>query len=101
MHCFCGKWSLAERIRNNGWFLTVPTSVTKSEQFQRVAKEMPLSQLFCETDAPYLHPEKGWPNEPTLVVESYKKIAELKNIPLEQVKKTLAGNFTRLFKLKA
>ncbi len=97
MHCFCGKWKLVERIQKNCWFLTVPTSVTKSQQFQAIAQTVPLAQLFCETDAPFLHPENKWPNEPALVVESYKKIAELKNISLEEVKKEIANNFERLF----
>ena len=97
MHCFCGKWKLVERIQNNGWFLTVPTSVVKSEQFQRVAREVPLDQLFCETDAPFLHPEKKWPNEPALVVESYMKIAELKKISLEEVTQAIESNYAKLF----
>jgi TatD DNase family protein len=97
MHCFCGKWKLVERIQKNGWFLTVPTSVTKSEQFQAIARKVSLGQLFCETDSPFLHPDKKWPNEPALVVESYKKIAELKAITLEEVKKQLYQNFIHLF----
>ncbi len=97
MHCFCGKWKLVERIQKNGWFITVPTSVASSQQFQSIAKEIPLEQLFCETDSPYLHPEKKWPNEPALVIQSYKKIAELKNISLEIVKKQISENFNRLF----
>lgn len=97
MHCFCGKWKLVERIQKNGWFLTVPTSVVNSQQFQAIAQEVPLAHLFCETDTPYLHPEKKWPNEPALVIESYKKIAELKKIPLEEIKKEIIKNFERLF----
>ncbi len=97
MHCFCGKWKLVERIQKNGWFLTVPTSVVHSQQFQTIAREIPLNQLFCETDAPYLHPEKKFPNEPALVVESYKKIAELKKVSLKEVQEKIAENYRRLF----
>ena len=58
---------------------------------------MPLDQLFCETDAPFLHPEKKWPNEPALVVESYMKIAELKKISLEEVTQAIESNYAKLF----
>jgi TatD DNase family protein len=101
MHCFSGKWSLAQRIIANGWYLTVPTSVTRSEQFQRYAKEMPLSQLFCETDAPYLHPDKTvttLSNEPANVVVSYEWIAKLRGMKVEEVKKRLFENYQRLFR---
>ena len=47
MHCFCGKKSLVKRIAGNGWFLTVPTIVVRSQQFQDIAKNVPISQLFC------------------------------------------------------
>lgn len=97
MHCFCGKWKHAERTIANGWFLSVPTNVTVSEQFQRIASELPLTRLFCETDAPYLHPERLWPNEPALVVQSYEMIAKLKGIPLEDVCDVLIRNYQNLF----
>lgn len=100
MHCFSGKWSLAQRIIANGWYLTVPTSVTRSEQFQRYAQEVPLSQLFCETDAPFLHPDKTvltLSNEPANVVVSYEAIAKAKNLSLPAVRDALYENYRRLF----
>lgn len=100
MHCFSGKWSLAQRIIANGWYLTVPTSVTRSEQFQRYAKELPLTQLFCETDAPYLHPDKSvltLSNEPANVVASYETIARLRGMKIEDVRDQIFENYQRLF----
>jgi TatD DNase family protein len=97
MHCFSGKWKLVERVVANDWFVTIPTSVISSEHFQRIAREIPLKNLFCETDAPYLHPDKGWPNEPSLVVRAYQKLSEIKGIPLEDVKAMLARNYERVF----
>lgn len=100
MHCFSGKWSLAQRIIANGWYLTVPTSVTRSEQFQRYAQELPLTQLFCETDAPYLHPDKNvttLSNEPANVVVSYEWIAKLRGMKLEDVRDQIFKNYQKLF----
>ncbi len=97
MHCFSGKWKLVEKIIANGWFLTIPTSVISSEHFQRIAREVPLTHLFCETDAPYLHPDKQWPNEPALVVRAYEKLAEIKGIEVEDVAKVIERNYEKVF----
>ena len=97
MHCFSGKMSLAKRIRELGWSFTIPTSVKNSEHFQKIIADTDISQLLCETDSPYLHPDKGFPNEPANVVESYKKIAEIKKLSVKDVEKKIEDNFKRLF----
>lgn len=97
MHCFSGKKKLVSRITQNGWTLTVPTSVVRSEQFQYIARETPLTQLLCETDSPYLSPDKTFPNEPANVVASYEAIARLRGISLRDVEKQLEKNFLVLF----
>lgn len=97
MHCFSGSFNLIRKIITNKWFLTIPTNVTFSEHFQKVIELAPIEQLLCETDSPYLHPEKKRDNEPMNVIESYKKIAEIKKLPLEQVENQIENNYRRLF----
>jgi len=100
MHCFCGKKKFVSRIKDNDWYITIPTSVTRSQQFQEIALEFPLDRLFCETDAPFLHPFKSFSeekNEPSFVVESYKKIAELCKMKLVDVEKQIEKNYRKLF----
>lgn len=99
MHCFSGKMSLVERIAKNGWFLSLPANITFSEHFQNVAKKIDIDNLLCETDSPYLHPRKERDNEPANVVESYKKIAEIKNMSLKEVELKIEDNFNKLFKI--
>lgn len=102
MHCFSGKLKLVERIAQNGWFITIPTSVKRSEHFQKVISLVPIEQLFCETDSPYLHPdgqEAKEENEPANVVVSYEKIAEIKGLPLKKVEKHIEDNFRKLFEI--
>ncbi len=98
MHCFSGKFSLAKKIESLGWFLSIPASVKNSEHFQNIAKNISINNLFCETDSPYLHPDKKRDNTPKFVVESYKKIAELKGISLTEVKDKIEKNYNSLFK---
>jgi|SRR3989344_997417 len=97
MHCFSGKMSLVDRIVKNGWLLSIPANIHYNQQFQDVVKRVSLSNLLCETDTPYLHPLKEWPNEPANVIYSYKKIAEIKGIKLEEVEKEIENNFNKLF----
>lgn len=97
MHCFSGRKPLVKRIADNGWFLAVPTIVVRSQQFQYIATNVPISQLFCETDSPYLSPYRKQQNEPAFVIESYKKIAEIKNMDIDEVVDNIYMNWQRVF----
>ena len=100
MHCFCGSKELVKRVIKNGWYISIPANVTFSKQFQENIALTPIEQLFCETDSPFLHPEKGKRNNtPTNVIESYKKIAEIKMIDLETVTMKIEQNFKRVFRV--
>lgn len=97
MHCFSGNMKLVDRIIKNKWHLTAPTNIKHSEHFQKIAQKTPIEQLFCETDSPFLHPDKLRDNEPANAIESYNKIAEIKNMPLAEVEKIIEENFKKLF----
>lgn len=97
MHCFSGSFKLIKKIAENSWFLSVPTNVNYSAQFQQLVKEVPISNLLCETDSPFLHPLREQNNSPKNVVYSYKKIAEIKNINLKELERKIEENFRKLF----
>lgn len=98
MHCFNGNIKLVKRIIKNKWFLSIPTIITYSEHFKKVAEIAPIEQIFCETDSPFLHPIKGTRNnEPSNIVECYKKIAEIKKLNVKEVEENIEDNFKRLF----
>jgi len=99
MHCFSGSMKLVKRIIENGWNLSIPTNVVYSEHFQKIVELTPIKNLFCETDSPFLNPYKSeeFHNEPANVIESYKKIAEIKGISLDEVKNQIFENFERVF----
>ena len=97
MHCFSSKKSLVKRISDNGWFLTAPTIIVTSQQFQEIVKNVPISQLFCETDSPYLSPYKEKTNEPAFVAESYSKIAEIKEMDVIEAINNIYMNWQKVF----
>ncbi|MBU0666556.1 MAG: TatD family hydrolase [Nanoarchaeota archaeon] len=98
MHCFSGKKKLLQRIINNKWYLSIPCNVVRSEQFQEAVKLCPLKQLLTETDAPFLSPNpKISRNEPKYVIETIKKISEIKNMDAEEVANIIFMNYQNLF----
>ncbi len=71
----------------------------KTEGLQAAVREAPLDRLMVETDSPYLAPVpyRGKKNEPAYVVETAKKVAELKGLSLEQVAEATTANSARVF----
>ncbi len=99
MHCFGGKHTQAKRIRENKWYFSIPTSIVRDQSFQKIVKETPISQLLTETDSPFLSPFRGKRNEPSFVIETIKKIAEIKNLPEEDVANLVYRNTQILLKI--
>jgi TatD DNase family protein len=97
LHCFSGKKSLIKRAADKGWSFSIPTNVVKSEHFQELVKNVHISQLLTETDCPYLSPFAGQRNEPAFVIESVKRIAEIKGITLDDASNVIFMNYQNLF----
>ncbi len=98
MHCFSGKLSLARKIEDNGWYMSIPPNIVFSTHFQELVKTVSLSHLLTETDSPFLSNEKGGRNEPANVSFTVKKIAELKGLDTTETENNIFLNFSRLFK---
>lgn len=97
LHCFCGKKHLIKQASELGFYFSIPTNVVKAQNLQDLVKIVNINQLFAETDAPFLSPFQGKTNEPSFVVEAYKKIAEIKGFELNEVKNNIFLNFQRIF----
>ena len=97
LHCFSGKKWLVQRAADLGYYFSVPTNVVRAHNFQIMAERVNINQLFCETDSPYLSPFAEKRNEPAFVVESYKKIAEIKKMELTEVINNVWMNYQKLF----
>lgn len=97
-HCFTGKPQVAEIISEEGYYISLPTLILRSKSMKNVAKRIPLSRLFAETDAPYLSPdEEKERNLPQNVKTVYDEIARQKKSEVETVEAGIARNFTLLF----
>jgi TatD DNase family protein len=96
MHCFSGKLKLLDKIVKNNWVVSVPSSVKYNSYFQEVILKLPLDNLLCETDSPFLHPNREKNNEPANVIEVYKAISEIKKISLVDAERNIESNFKRI-----
>jgi len=97
MHAFDGKTSAALQAVEAGYFFSIPPSVGRSRQKQKLVKNLPLSCILVETDSPVLGPEPNERNEPANVTVSIKAIAELKNVSEEAVMEAVAANTAKLY----
>jgi TatD DNase family protein len=97
LHAFDGKFSAAAPAVDAGFFFSVPPSVVRSEQKQKLIKNLPLECLLVETDSPVLGPEPRNRNEPANAIIALKAIAELKGVSASEVMEAVAENTRRLY----
>lgn len=102
-HCFSGNYEMAKRCMDLGFYLSIPGVVTfdKAKTLREVVARVPLSSLMLETDAPFLAPvpHRGKRNEPSFLIHTAEKVAEIKNASLEDIANITSQNAKNLFGL--
>jgi TatD DNase family protein len=97
MHAFDGKAGAALPAVEAGYFFSIPPSVVRSRQKQKLVKRLPLSCLLIESDSPVLGPSPHERNEPANIRQSIKAIAALKDGSEEEVVAAISENTERLY----
>lgn len=100
-HCFTGTIEHAERIAKLGFYLGLGGVATfKKGGMDEVIPEMDITKIVLETDSPYLAPvpHRGKRNEPAYIPLIAAKVAQLKNISLEELQRITSQNAAALFK---
>jgi len=101
-HCFPGNINEAHQAVDMGFYLGIGGVVTyKNSSMAAVVKHFGLEHLVLETDAPYLPPvpHRGKRNESAYIPLIASFIAQLKNIPSNEVALVTSSNATRLFRI--
>jgi TatD DNase family protein len=103
IHCFTGDLAAARNYLDLGFDLSISGVVTykKTEALAEAVAFAPLARLLVETDSPYLAPvpHRGRRNEPAFVVETARRVAELKGVPTEEVAEATTANAERVYRL--
>lgn len=100
-HCFTGTLEQADRITKLGFYLGIGGVVTfRNGGMDKVIPSLDLKHMVLETDSPYLAPapHRGKRNEPKYIPLVAAKVAELKNISLEEVQEVTTRNALDFFK---
>ena len=99
IHCFSGSVDFAEKIINLGYYISFTGMITFVKELELVIEKIDLKYIMLETDAPYLAPVpyRGKTNQPAYVNKIAEKIAEIKNISIQEVDQITSKNARSLF----
>ena len=103
IHCFSSSLEMAKEFIKLGYKLGIGGVLTfKNSNLYKVIENIDLENILLETDSPYLSPEpfRGKKNIPSNVYYVAKKIAEIKNINVEEVIDITTKNAKELFDIK-
>jgi len=102
MHCFTGTVDQARQAVERGFHLGFGGVLTfpKAAELRAAARETPDDRILVETDCPYLAPvpHRGKRNEPAFVVETARRLAEVRGTTLEAIAALTTSNFHRLMR---
>jgi len=101
MHCFTGTTEFAIKLINLNAYFSASGIITfkKSLSLQKTFEIIPLDKLLIETDSPFLAPEpfRGKKNEPSFILHTLKKLAEIRKVNKKELDTITTNNFNRLF----
>ncbi len=104
-HCFSSDWGFAQEILVLGAFISFTGNITYgNKKIKKVIERVPLDRIMLDSDSPYLVPEPlrsedTSRNEPQYIIEIAKKIANVRNISLEEVCSQTTKNAKTFFSI--
>ncbi len=101
MHCFTETYEMAKKAIDQDFYISFSGIITfkNAQELRDVVKKIPMNRILIETDSPYLAPvpNRGKTNEPSNVMYVAEKIADIKNLSIEEVASITTANFKKLF----
>lgn len=101
VHFFAGTVDDAKRLLDLGFSFSFGGVITFARDYDEVVRYIQIERIVLETDAPYITPVpyRGRRNEPAYIMETAKKLAELKTLSYETTAHQTAENAKTLFGL--
>ncbi len=102
-HCYSGSLEMAKELIKRGWYIGFTGVLTfkNARKAVEVAREIPLERIVLETDCPYMSPEpfRGKRNDPGKLYRMAQALAQIRDVPVEQVEAITFENGKRLYRL--
>ncbi len=102
IHCFGRDYAIAKKFLDLGFLISYTGNITYNKERASSVLKVPLDKIMVETDCPFMAPVpfRGKRNEPLYVKYVAQKIAEIKNLTLEELAEKTTQNAKELFGLK-
>ena len=99
IHFFAGTVDDARALLDLGFSFSFGGVITFARDYDEVVRYIPIERIVLETDAPYITPvpHRGRRNEPAYIVETARKLAELKTLSYETTVQTTTENARKIF----
>ncbi|WP_304223755.1 TatD family hydrolase [Gracilinema caldarium] len=101
IHCFSYGPQEITSFLEQGWYISFAGNVTykNAQELREALQAADITQILLETDSPYLAPvpHRGKKANPSMVQYQYELASRIKNIPLEDLARQVARNFSTLF----
>jgi len=102
-HCYSGSAEMARQLVNLGWYIGFTGVLTFKNAKNAVATAagIPLERIVLETDCPYMAPEpfRGKRNHPGYLYRMAERLAEIRNLPVEEIHRITTENGKRLYRI--
>lgn len=104
LHCYSEDWEYARKALELNLYISFAGNVTyrNARNLHETAKKMPIERMLIESESPFMVPSayRGKRNKPSFLHATAEFIAELKEMPLEEVSETLFQNSQKVFGLE-
>ena len=102
-HCYSGSAEMARQLVNMGWYIGFTGVLTfkNARKAVETAASIPLERIVLETDCPFMAPEpfRGKRNDPGYLPKMAEKLAEIRNISVEEAITVTTENAKRLYRI--
>ncbi len=102
VHFYVGSPAMTKKLLDAGFYFTFGGVITFARDYDESIRLIPLERMLLETDAPYVAPEpyRGKKNEPAYIVETAKKLAEIKGVDFLKISEATTSNAKKVFQIK-
>lgn len=95
-HWFSGPIELAEKIVDQGFYISATPALEYSKDHRAAILNAPLDRILIETDSPVKYGDLT--SEPKDVTVPLKEVSKLKNVKMEEVAEKTTQNFLSIYK---